>query len=108
MNFFEIFILIIFLVIMAVAFKNEFYSHTSNENFINQNRENDVNYKIYPYGPQNYFNNWGWYPYKGLWPYYNPWWYYPDPYPLPINYNNCPYRNQKIEKIKKIQEDIKK
>ena len=84
---FEIFIIVIFLAIMALAFKNEFYSRSQDENFINENRQNDINYKVYPYGPQNYKNNWGWYPYRGLYPYYNPWWYYPYPYPKPIDYN---------------------
>lgn len=93
MNLFEIFILIIFLTIMALAFRSEFYPVTTNTNekFSNDNRENNLDYKqIYPYGPSNYFNNFGWYPYKGLWPYYNPWWYYPYPYPLPIGYDNYP------------------
>lgn len=101
MNLFEIFILAIFLVIMALSFKNEFYSSLSDENFTNENRASDINYKVYPYGPQNNFGTWGWYPYRGLWPYYNPWWYYPSPYPLPIGYNDCPYRKEKIEKIEK-------
>ncbi len=91
MNWFEIFILAIFLVIMGFAFKTEFYSSSQDEKFTNANREPDMNYKkIYPYGPANYINTWGWYPYRGLWPYYNPWWYYPYPYPLPIGYNNYP------------------
>jgi hypothetical protein len=91
MNLFEIFILVIFLIIMTLAFKNEFYSNSQDEKFTNENRENNINYKkIYPYNPANYFNTWGWYPYRGLWPYYNPWWYYPYPYPLPIGYNNFP------------------
>jgi hypothetical protein len=88
MDFFEFFILGIFLVLLAMAFKNEFYSNCSNEKFISRGQDNS-NSKSYPYEPSNYFNNWGWYPYRGLWPYYNPWWFYPKPYPLPIDYNKC-------------------
>lgn len=97
MIFFEFFIIILFLTIVIIAFKNDFCSlislsndnfsndNFSNDNFSNANRENISDYKkIYPYGPQNYYYNYGWYPYRGLWPYYNPWWYYPYPYPLPI------------------------
>jgi len=85
MDFLKLFILIIFLIIMGIAYKNEFYSNYFNEKFSN---ENNIYQEIYPYGPSPYyFNNWGWIPYKGLYPYYNPWWYYPYPYPLPINYN---------------------
>lgn len=84
MNLLEIFILIIFLIIMIIGYINEFYSISSDEKFTNQNRPSNINYKVYPYGPQNYFGMWGWYPYRGLWPYYNPWWYYPFPYPKPL------------------------
>jgi hypothetical protein len=97
MIWFEIFILAIFLVILGMAFKCEFYSGSQDEKFTNENRQSNINYKkIYPYGSVNYFRTWGWYPYRGLWPYYNPWWYYPysylNPYPnpFPIVYNNFP------------------
>lgn len=106
MDLFEIFILIIFLVIMGFAFKCEFYSDSYyfGEKFSNQQANlstidntsantspnTKTNHLVYPYGPQKYFNNWGWYPYRGLWPYYNPWWYFTYPYPLPIGYNNYP------------------
>ena len=91
MNLFEIFIIIIFLIILTIGYKNEFYSISNkenyiDENFINENRANNMNYKIYPYGPQNYLYNLGWYSNgygnmpisNGLFPYLNPWWYYPN------------------------------
>jgi hypothetical protein len=94
MIFFEIFILIIFLVILIIGFSSEFYSNIPVETFDEQQKLNQTcqlkKGTWYPYGPDKYGNEyWGWKPYDGLWPYYNPWWYYPYPYPTPIGYNSC-------------------
>ena len=94
MDFFEIFILVIFLVILTIGFRSEFFSNLPNNS--NTNTYSQANESCglkqglwYPYYPDDYNNYWGWKPYNGLRPYYNPWWYYPYPYPTPINYNSC-------------------
>jgi len=100
MDFLEFFLILIFIALLFVIFKNDLVN--SDEQFNLFNNELTLNTGLkqglwYPFGPSNYYNYWGFQPYKGLWGHINPWWYYPYPYPTPIDYNSCPSKQSQLK-----------